>query len=182
MRKPEYAPVFLVFVFIVSGCTGIPDGISPVIGFDVNRYTGTWYEIARLDHDFERDMSHVTAEYILHEDNGLRVINQGYNFKEKHWERAVGKAYFIGDSTVGRLKVSFFGPFYGAYNIIALDNDDYNYSMVTGPRRSYLWILARHPDLDQEIMKKLIDKAGEMGFNTEQLIMVDHKTPISKLD
>jgi len=179
MRRPWYVSVHLIVAFFVSGCTGIPEGIVPVTGFDVNRYIGTWYEIARLDHQFERNLTHVTAEYSHRDDNGIRVINQGYNNKKKRWERAEGKAYFIGDSDVGRLKVSFFGPFYGAYNIFLLDKADYGYAMLTGPDKSYLWILARSPDLDKDILNMLINKAEDMGFDTERIIFVDHQTPVS---
>ena len=180
MPKFLHGSVIFVMIFIFSGCTGIPDGVKPVTEFDVNRYLGTWYEIARLDHKFERNLTHVTAQYSLRDDNGLRVINQGYNPAKKGWERAEGKAYFIDDTNVGRLKVSFFGPIYSAYNIFSLDKDSYDYAMVTGPDRSYLWILARSPDLDKSILKKLVNKAKDLNFNTDQLIFVDHQTPVSE--
>ena len=164
----------LVSVMLVSACTGIPDGVSPVSGFDVNRYLGTWYEIARLDHSFERDLQQVTADYSVREDGGIRVINRGYNTEKHAWEQAEGKAYFIGDSDVGRLKVSFFGPFYGAYNIMELDRENYQYAMISGPDRSYLWILARTPELEQATVDRLVEQAAGLGFDSEQLIFVDH--------
>ena len=164
----------LVSVMLVSACTGIPDGVTPVSGFDVNRYLGTWYEIARLDHSFERDLQQVTADYSMREDGGIRVINRGYNTEKQAWEQAEGKAYFIGDSDVGRLKVSFFGPFYGAYNIMELDRENYQYAMISGPDRSYLWILARTPELGQATVNRLVEQAAGLGFDSEQLIFVDH--------
>lgn len=167
----------LVSVMLVSACTGIPDGVSPVSGFDVNRYLGTWYEIARLDHSFERDLQQVTADYSVREDGGIRVVNRGYNTKKQAWEQAEGKAYFIGDSDVGRLKVSFFGPFYGAYNIMELDRENYQYAMISGPDRSYLWILARTPDPGQATVDRLVEQAAGLGFDSEQLIFVDHADP-----
>lgn len=167
----------LVSVMLVSACTGIPDGVSPVSGFDVNRYLGTWYEIARLDHSFERDLQQVTADYSVREDGGIRVVNRGYNTKKQAWEQAEGKAYFIGDSDVGRLKVSFFGPFYGAYNIMELDRENYQYAMISGPDRSYLWILARTPDPGQATVDRLVEQAAGLGFDSEQLIFVDHAVP-----
>jgi apolipoprotein D and lipocalin family protein len=167
----------LVSVMLVSACTGIPEGVSPVTGFDLNRYLGTWYEIARLDHSFERDLQQVTADYSVREDGGIRVVNRGYNTEKQAWEQAEGKAYFIGDSDVGRLKVSFFGPFYGAYNIMELDRENYQYAMISGPDRSYLWILARTPDPGQATVDRLVEQAASLGFDSEQLIFVDHAVP-----
>jgi apolipoprotein D and lipocalin family protein len=159
---------------MLTACTGIPDGVSPVTGFDVNRYLGTWYEIARLDHSFERGLQQVTAEYSERDDGGIRVVNRGYDTEKQAWEQSEGKAFFIGDSDVGRLKVSFFGPFYGAYNIIELDRENYQYAMVSGPDRSYLWILARSPVLEQTTVDRLVKQAAGLGFDSEQLIFVEH--------
>lgn len=181
MPELLHRSVFFAVICMISGCASMPDGISPVTGFDINRYLGTWYEIARLDHRFERDLIHVTAEYRLREDNGIRVINRGFNPEKQRWQSAEGQAYFIGDADVGRLKVSFFGPFYSAYNIIALDKEGYNYVLVCGPDRSYLWILARSPDLDQAIVDKLIGKANNLGFQTDRLIFVDQRTPVPRM-
>ena len=161
-------------ICFMTGCTGVPDGVEVVTGFDLNRYLGTWYEIARLDHRFERGMSSVTANYSLREDGGVAVVNRGYKNATGEWEEATGKAYFIGNPDVGRLKVSFFGPFYGAYNIIALDKVDYQYAMIAGPNRDYLWILARSPTLDNDVVSDLVDKAGKWKFPADELIFVDH--------
>ncbi len=162
---------------VAAGCTGAPDGVEPVTGFELDRYLGTWFEIARLDHSFERGLSNVTADYSLRDDGGVRVINRGYNVEDGEWDEAEGKAYFIGDDDVGQLKVSFFGPFYGGYNVIELDEDGYQYSMVAGPDRSYLWILSRSPDLDDAVLERLLAKAGELGFPLGELIMVEHESP-----
>lgn len=161
----------LVFLF---GCVGIPDDVEPAKGFDVNRYLGKWYEIARLDHSFERGLEKVTAGYSLRGDGSIRVVNRGFNPESKAWKEAVGKAYFVGDPGTGRLKVSFFGPFYGGYNIIELDRKDYSYSLVCGPTKDYLWILAREPRLEGSVKAELIQKAKALGFNTDTLIMVTH--------
>ena len=174
MPVPKPITVFTL-VLLLTACTGIPEDVSPVTDFDVSRYLGTWYEIARLDHSFERGLQQVTAEYSLREDGGIRVVNQGFNTDKKRWERAEGKAYFIGSEDVGRLKVSFFGPFYGAYNIIELDKQDYRYAMVCGPDKSYLWILAREPVLDKSIIDRLLTIASTANFDISRLIFVNHE-------
>ena len=171
MNKLKF--VFLILPLLVS-CGGTPDGIEVVDDFELNRYLGTWYEIARLDHRFERGLSSVSANYSMREDGGVKVLNKGVDTDSGEWEEAIGKAYFIGDSDVGQLKVSFFGPFYGGYNIVELDKVGYEYSMVVGPSKKYLWILARDPDLDPEVVKRLVDKAQALGFATEDLIYVSH--------
>ena len=156
------------------GCTGVPEGATVVTGFELDRYLGTWHEIARLDHRFERGMSNITATYSLREDGGVRVLNRGYKTETGEWEDAMGKAYFVGDPDIGRLKVSFFGPFYGAYNIIELDKEGYEYSMVAGPSRAYLWILARKPTLEPAVLDRLVATARSLGFATDELIFVEH--------
>lgn len=163
-----------LFVFSLNyGCTGVPDGVQVVTGFELDRYLGTWHEIARLDHSFERGLSGVTAQYSLRADGGVSVINRGFNAAKNEWNEATGKAYFVGTADTGQLKVSFFGPFYGGYNIIELDKDSYQYSMIAGPDRSYLWILSRSPELDPEILSGLVSKARELGFAVEDLIYVE---------
>jgi apolipoprotein D and lipocalin family protein len=144
-----------------------------VRGFEIEKYLGRWYEIARLDHPFERGLSNITAQYSLRDDGGVRVINRGFKTAADKWEEAEGKAYFVDDTTTGMLKVSFFGPFYGAYNVIALDQENYQWSLVVGPDTSYLWILSRTPVLDQAIVDELIATAQSYGFNTDELIFVD---------
>jgi apolipoprotein D and lipocalin family protein len=153
---------------------GLPQGTSAVSGFEVDRYLGTWYEIARLDHRFERGLTNVTAEYTLQDDGGLRVVNRGFSTKTEEWDEAVGKAYLVGSPDVGQLKVSFFGPFYGGYNILELDKEDYQYALVAGPDRSYLWILARSPDLSESKVQSLVEKARRLEFPVNDLIYVSH--------
>jgi apolipoprotein D and lipocalin family protein len=159
----------------LSGCLGIPEGVKPVQDFEIERYLGTWYEIARLDHSFERGLSNVTAEYSLRDDGGVRVINRGFKTSANKWDEAEGKAYFVDDKTLGKLKVSFFGPFYGAYNVIALDEQAYQWSLVVGPDTGYLWILSRTPVLEQAIIDQLISKAKSHGFDTDKLIFVSQE-------
>ena len=116
---------FSVLVFGLAACTGIPKVAEPVKGFSLDQYLGTWYEVASMDHKFERGLSNVTAEYSMRDDGGVRVLNRGYNAAKGEWDEAEGKAYFISDTATGQLKVSFFGPFYASYNIIALDKVAY---------------------------------------------------------
>ncbi|WP_435782909.1 lipocalin family protein [Cellvibrio sp.] len=175
----------LSMVFLLASCTGTPDNIKPVQGFEVNRYLGTWYEIARLDHRFERGLSQVTAEYSLREDGGVKVINLGYSQDEKAWDAAEGKAYFVGEPDSGHLKVSFWGPFYSSYVIFQLDKANYQYALVSGADKDYFWILARTPQIEPALLAQLIEQAKSLGFATNQLILVDHHskaTQSSKAD
>ena len=158
----------------LGGCAGLPAGIQPVENFELSRYFGTWYEIARLDHSFERGLDRVTAEYTLREDGSIRVLNKGFARDRNAWKTAEGKALFVQSPDTGYLKVSFFGPFYGAYVVIALDQQNYSYALVCGPDRSYLWLLARKPQLDEGIKVKLIAQAKQLGFAVEELIFVSH--------
>jgi len=164
----------LSITLLLASCTGIPDNIKPVESFEVKRYLGTWYEIARLDHRFERGLNQVTAEYSLRDDGGVKVINRGYSEEDKAWESAEGKAYFVDKADIGYLKVSFFGPFYGSYVVFELDKTNYNYALISGPNKDYFWILARQPQLEPELLQRLIAQAKSLGFATDKLIMVDH--------
>lgn len=164
----------IAMIMLLAGCAGIPEGIKPVDNFQIERYLGKWYEIARLDHSFERGLNRVTADYSLRDDGGVRVLNRGYSVKENTWKEAEGKAYFVKGSDQGHLKVSFFGPFYGSYIIFELDHENYQYSLVCGPDKSYFWILARSPDLDVNKKDVLISKAAALGFDTGKLILVGH--------
>ena len=166
--------MILSTVWLVFGCTSVPEGVKPVQGFEADRYLGTWYEIARFDHSFERGLSQITANYSMCDDGGIRVLNRGYNAEQGEWNEAEGKAYFVEDKQTGHLKVSFFGPFYASYVVAELDKKNYRYSLVTGPDKTYLWILARTPELPQEILDSLLSKAKALGFDTSKLIWVDH--------
>jgi apolipoprotein D and lipocalin family protein len=164
--------ILMAFVLLLGGCVSMPENITPVDNFNIERYLGKWYEIARLDHSFERGLTSVSAEYSLRSDGGLRVINRGYSQKENKWKEIEGKGYFVDRQDAGFLKVSFFGPFYGSY-VFNLDRD-YSYALVCGPDKSYLWLLARSPRINDDLKKGLIDKAAERGFDTEKLIYVRH--------
>jgi apolipoprotein D and lipocalin family protein len=162
-----------VLLIALTSCTTVPDGVEPVRGFELDRYLGRWYEIARLDHSFERGLSRVTADYSRRDDGGIRVVNRGYDEAAGAWKEAEGRAYLIGEADVASLKVSFFGPFYGGYHVIALDTD-YRWALVAGPDHDYLWILAREPELDPAIFARLVARAEAGGFPVSQLIRVAH--------
>lgn len=166
--------IAIAWILLLAGCVGIPENVTPVEDFELARYLGRWYEIARLDHSFERGLSRVTAEYSLREDGGVRVVNRGYSEKEKEWKEAEGKAYFVGRADQGHLRVSFFGPFYGSYIVFELDRENYQYALVSGPDTSYFWILARRPEMEPGLKERLIAKAAARGFNTSGLIFVGH--------
>lgn len=165
--------VFSIFgLLLLAGCLGMPATVQPVGNFQLERYLGKWYEIARLDHSFERNMEQVTAEYDRNSDGTVAVINRGFLSTEGKWKEARGKAKFVGSSSEGYLKVSFFGPFYGSYVIFALDQEAYQYAFVSGPDTDYLWLLSRTPSVRPEVMRKFIALAKEKGFDTEKLIYV----------
>lgn len=168
----------LLLVLLLSACTGMPENIKPVDNFDAKLYLGQWYEIARLDHSFERGLSHVSATYSPREDGGINVLNKGYSAEKKAWKSAEGKAYFVDKKDQGFLKVSFFGPFYGSYVVFELDQQDYQYSLVSGPDKSYFWLLARTPVIDKNLQEQLIAKAKTLGFPTDELIFVDHDSSV----
>lgn len=164
----------LLMLFLVS-CGGgdKPDNITPVQPFDAQRYLGNWYEIARLDHRFERGLSHVTAEYSLRDDGGIKVVNKGYSQQDGEWNTAEGKAYFVSDKNTGFLKVSFWGPFYSSYVIFELDSN-YQYALISGTNKDYFWILSRQPDMQDAQFNQLVEKAKSLGFDTTKLVKVDH--------
>ena len=163
----------LLLAALLAACTQIPDGVQAVQGFDSNRYLGTWYEIARLDHRFERGLEDVSATYSARADGGIDVQNRGYDVARGEWRDIRGRAKFAGSPDTASLGVSFFGPFYGGYNVVDLD-PDYQIALVTGPSRSYLWILARRPDPAREEIERLVRRAAELGFDTQSLIYVRH--------
>jgi apolipoprotein D and lipocalin family protein len=158
---------------LVAGCAQIPDGVTAVDGFDADRYLGKWYEIARLDHRFERGLDQITATYSAREDGGIDVLNRGFDTAKGEWKEAQGRAKFSGAPGTAMLKVSFFGPFYGAYIVFELDQPGYQYALVSGPDTSYFWLLSRTPTMDATLREQLIDKAVAKGFRREDILLVD---------
>ncbi|HEY0489982.1 MAG TPA: lipocalin family protein [Telluria sp.] len=169
--------LFLLCAALLAGCAGKPDNVTPVQDFDSARYLGKWYEIARMDHSFERGLNNVTADYSMNADGTIKVLNRGYNPEKKEWKDAEGKAKFVESPNVGYLKVSFFGPFYGSYVVFDLDQQNYSYSMISGPDKDYMWLLSRTPTMDPATKKRLLDKAQALGFDTSKLIHVSHAAP-----
>ena len=166
--------LLLVCWLLLSGCLSFPDGVAPVQAFELDRYLGRWYEVARLDHSFERGLEAVTADYSLRDDGGIRVINSGRDIDSGGIQQAEGKAYFVQDSTIGHLKVSFFGPFYGSYVIFELDQIYYQFAFVAGNSTDYLWLLARTPEVSQDLISQFEESALELGFDIDKLIFVKH--------
>lgn len=165
--------LWIAVCYFLSGCLAVPDGIEPVDNFELNRYLGDWYEIARLDHSFECGLEAVKAEYSLRDDGGIRVINSGRDSKSQVAQQAEGRAYFVEEPNLGHLKVSFFGPFFGSYVIFELD-ENYQYAFIAGNSRDYLWLLARTPEVSEELIDQFISRASQLGFDTSQLIFVTH--------
>ncbi|WP_348827000.1 lipocalin family protein [Halomonas sp. RT37] len=174
-RKPTRLSTLLAAVgapLVLSACTGLPSGTQPIDDFALEDYLGRWYEIARFDHSFEEGLDCVTADYATRDDGGIQVINRGVDLSKGEPDVAEGKAYLLEEDNVGRLKVSFFGPFYASYNILALD-DAGQWSLVTGPDRDYLWILARSPQLDDATYRSLVQRAQDLDYPVEELIEVE---------
>ncbi len=160
-------------LMMLSGCLGMPKDVQPISGFELNRYLGEWYEIARLDHSFERGLSQVSATYSVNDDGSVKVINKGFSAEDNEWSEALGKAKFVNQPDEGYLKVSFFGPFYGSYVIFELDKENYEYAFVSGPDLDYLWLLSRTKDVDQEVIERFVSTAQSLGFKTNELIFVE---------
>lgn len=158
-----------LLICFLCGCTSYPAGAPPVDNFVLDRYLGQWHEIARLDHRFERGLSKVTAQYERREDGGVRVINRGYDAEAGEWKEAEGRAYFVGDTSVAHLKVSFFGPFYASYVVFGL-GENYQHAFVSGPDHDYLWLLAREPEVSEDVWQSFLLKAEQAGFDTGALI------------
>ena len=147
----------------------IPRGVTAITNFDLSRYLGKWYEVARFDSFFEYNMDYVTANYSLNEDGSVQVVNRGYSNRKHQFQESIGRAVFVGGENIGMLKVSFFGSFYSGYNIIALDND-YKYALVSGRNRNYLWFLSRERDIPQDILENYLEIAESLGYDISDLV------------
>jgi apolipoprotein D and lipocalin family protein len=154
-------------------CITIPNGAAAVQPFDKARYLGKWYEIARLDFRHERDLNNTTAEYSLSENGTIKIRNRGFNTRKEKWVQAFGKARFVGDENIAMLKVSFFGPFYSGYNVLAID-ENYRYALVAGKSLKYLWILSRETSIPDDIKNKYLEIAEKIGYKVKDLLWITH--------
>ena len=169
----------ILLSLLLSACISIPEGIKPVEDFEASRYLGKWYEIARLDHSFERGLDNVSAEYSLRKEGGLLVRNRGFDVDDQEWSMAEGRAYFVGEESVGHLKVSFFRPFYGSYAVFEL-GENYEYAFVTGNDRSSLWFLSRSPQVAPALMAHFYEVVKTQGFATSEIIEVSQARNVSR--
>lgn len=167
------AALALGAIAVFSSCQTMPKGAKPVKSFDKAKYLGKWYEIARFDYRYEKNLINTTAEYSLNEDESIQVVNRGYNTKKDKQVEAKGKAKFVGATDEAKLKVSFFGPFYAGYNVIAID-DDYRYALVAGRNLDYLWFLSRETTMPESVKQAYLEKAKALGYDVGKLVWVKH--------
>lgn len=167
--KPVILLAMLAFLF---SCNQMPAGLKPVSGFNKQKYLGRWYEIARFDFRFEKNMNQVTATYSLNDNGTIKVENRGYDTEKGQWKEITGKAKFAGSDTIGSLKVSFFGPFYAGYNVAAI-NEDYRYALVIGQNTSYMWLLSRETSMPEEVKTRYLKIAEELGCKTSELVWTE---------
>jgi len=166
-----HASLLIIIMMTFISCSSIVKGGIAVTPFDKEKYLGKWYEIARMDFKFERNLNNTTANYSVNTDGCIKVENRGFNYKTKVWKEAIGKAKFAGDPNVAMLKVSFFGPFYAGYNVIALDKD-YKYALIAGQNLKYLWLLSREMTIPEDIKLSYLKIAENLGYNTPKLVWV----------
>ena len=164
--------LFISFCLMnLFGCNTTPTGVRPISDFDIHKYLGTWYEIARLDHSFEKDLIEVYANYTLRDDGGIKVVNRGKNNVNGKWKEAIGKAYFINEKNIGSLKVSFFWPFYGGYHIAKLD-EDYTMALIVGPNLNYAWILSRSENPSMKLCEEYFAAASQLEIKKNKWIKI----------
>lgn len=172
-RKILTAVLSISILTFFNSCASIPKNAKAVENFDVNKYLGTWYEIARFDFRFEKDLDNVSAQYSLDKNGNVLVLNSGFNSKKGEWKKAEGLAKFRGNKDIAELKVSFFGPFYSGYNVVVLD-ENYEYALIAGKNLDYLWILSRTKTIPENIKTEYLKMAEKIGYDTSELIWVKH--------
>ena len=156
-------------LILSNSCSSIPKKADAVRNFEVDRYLGTWFEIARL----EKNLDNVSANYSFDKKGNIVVSNSGFNKEKQAWKQVIGKAKFREHEQIGKLKVSFFVPFYAGYNVIALD-ENYQYALVIGKNLNYLWILSRTKDIPENIKTNFLALASEIGYDISNLVWVEH--------
>ena len=170
-QKVYFAVILILILPAMFSCSTIPKGATVVQPFNKDKYLGKWYEIARMDFRFEKNLINTTADYSLRNDGTIKVVNSGFSTTKNKNKTATGKAKFRGSSNAGALKVSFFGPFYAAYNVIAID-ENYQYALVAGKNLKYLWLLSREKKMPENVKKDYLQKAQAIGYNTADLVWV----------
>ncbi|MEE2526410.1 lipocalin family protein [Hyphobacterium sp. HN65] len=177
MRLKPFALVSLCLA--LAACSSPRDRLAgdeppPVAdNVDIERYLGTWFEIARADHSFERNCDGVSAFYERREDGAIRVINRCWKGGlDGELEVAEGRALIADRNSNARLRVSFFGPFFGDYWILDVA-EDYSWAVISEPAGRYLWILAREPQMDPALLQERLDFLQGLGFDTDGLIYPD---------
>lgn len=158
---------------LFTSCVSIPKGVTAVSSFEKTKYLGKWYEIARFDFRFDKGLNNTTAEYSLNSNGTIKVVNRGYDYEKKIWKESIGKAKFVGNDSIAMLKVSFFGPFYAGYNVIAID-PEYKYALVSGSSFDYLWILSREKSIPADIKSLYLEKAEKLGYKVSNLLWIEH--------
>ena len=182
IHQSNWSVLLILLSVIVSGlftgCSGQKQMIdnSVVKELDLQKYLGTWYEIARYDHRFERDLVGVTANYSMRPDGKIKVVNSGYkNTLDGEYSEAIGKAKIPDpENEPAKLKVSFFWIFYGDYYVLELDKD-YQWAVIGSSTDKYLWILSRTPQMAPEIYTELLKRIADRGYDTSALIKVKQK-------
>ena len=162
--------------FLINYCktVKVPNDIMVVDNFDIKSYAGKWYEIARFDFKHEKDMDSVTAEYSLNDDGTIKVLNKGFNTVQNEWKESEGKAEFLSDKSKGALKVSFFGPFYSGYNVVAME-PNYKNALVMGENKDYIWFLSREKEMPVEVKNKFLKIARDAGYDLDRLVWTKQK-------
>lgn len=168
----------ILFGLLVLCCIGIfiactstsKNNAKPVGNFEIERYLGDWYEIGRFDFKWEKNLKNVRANYSMNKNGSVNVINSGYDYVSKKEKHSIGKAKFASkQKDIASLKVSFFGPFYSSYTVIALDSE-YKYALVAGANNKLLWILSRTPTIPDRIKEKYIQIAQELGYDLTDFV------------
>ncbi|MBN2174244.1 MAG: lipocalin family protein [Bacteroidales bacterium] len=181
MLKVKFSSLVISAILIITlgGC-GLSneelEKMDIVKNVDLERYMGTWYEIARFPHGFEKNLVGVTATYSLRADGKVDVLNQGYKYTlDGKLKQAKAFAKLPDPEVKGRLKVFFFWPFGADYIILELDEENYQYALVGSSSKNYLWILSRTPQMDPQTYDLLVSKAAQRGYDVGKLEMVPQK-------
>lgn len=161
--------ITLSCVGVLASCTSIPSKIEPVTNFNPEMYLGDWYEIGRFDFRWEKNMKNVKANYSMNKNGSIKVTNTGYDYSTGKFKSSIGKAKFVKGKDLGALEVSFFGPFYSDYTIIALD-ENYQYALVAGNNKKLLWILSRTPTIPDYIKQDYVKRAENAGYDLTNFI------------